>query len=227
MKTILLYVFLFSLKMGTTFLGEPKGKIKPIKITVSTTSLSTDALDFYQKGKIYFENKNSKEAIINLNKAVALDDKYIDAYDLLSEIYFSQSEFLMAKMMSTKSLELFPDGYKANLNLGMIYENIRDFNTALTYYTKCTWCQPENAEGYYLTAKMNFVANDYNKSLINGLIAEKYYKKSQDIKILNAQYIIGMSYHGLGDTKRAKKYLIKAVDGGIQLSDEIRMTYGL
>lgn len=225
MKTVLLYTFLMVLKLGSSILGDPKTK-NP-KIEVSTSSQNQQSLDFFQKGKIYFENKDYASAISNLNKAIALDEKFVDAYDLLTDIYIEQSEFLMAKFNATKSTELYPEGFKANLNMGRIYESIRDFPTALTFYSKCTRLQSENPLGYYLTAKMNFVSNDLNKSLINALIAEKYYKKNKDIGILDAQYIVGMSYHGIGDTKRAKKYLIKAVDGGLQLPDEIRMTYGL
>ncbi|MBK7639128.1 MAG: tetratricopeptide repeat protein [Bacteroidetes bacterium] len=225
MKTVLLYTFLMVLKLGSSYLGDPKSK--NTKVEVNTSTLNQQSLDFYQKGKIFFENKDYPTAILNLNKAIALDDKYVDAYDLLTDIYILQSEFLMAKFNANKSAELLPEGFKSNLNLGRIFESIRDFPTALTYYSKCTRLHPENPTGYYLTAKMNFVSNDFEKSLINALIAEKYYKKNKDIGILDAQYLIGMSYHGMNDTKRAKKYLIKAVDGGLQLPDEIRMTYGL
>ena len=226
MKTVLLYTFLLSIKLISFAIDTPAEK-KDGDIIRSTKSTNAEATALYDKAMALLTNKETESAIDCLNKAVLLDPEFIDAYDQLAAIYIGKSEYMMAKLNATKSLELYPEGYMSNLHLGNIYENIRDFATALTYYDKCTRIQPENPEGYYKSGKMYFVANDFKKSLVNALIAEKYYKKQQNLLTLDAQYLAGMSYHGLGIKNNAKKYLKKALEGGLQLPNEIKMIYGL
>ena len=43
------------LKLGSSYLGDPKSK--NTKVEVNTSTLNQQSLDFYQKGKIFFENK--------------------------------------------------------------------------------------------------------------------------------------------------------------------------
>lgn len=226
MKTVLLYTFLLSIKL-ISFTFDTPNTDKDDDIVRSTKSTNAEATALYDKAMAFLNNKEIETAIDHLNKAVLVDPEFVDAYDQLAQIYISKSEYMMAKLNATKSLELYPEGYMANMNFGKIYENIRDFATALTYYDKCTRIQPENPDGYYKSGKMYFVANDFQKSLVNALIAEKYYKKQQNPLTVDAVYLAGMSYHGLGVKKNAKKYLKKAQEEGLQLPEEIRMMYGL
>jgi len=104
------------------------GEKKPI--------LKLTAKDYYQRGLGAKADANNKEAIINFNKTIELDNKYAAAYNSLGIIYEEEGKLEKAKEMYLKAISADSRYCPAYSNLALFNEDRKDFISALEYWRK-------------------------------------------------------------------------------------------
>ncbi|MFA5933542.1 MAG: O-antigen ligase family protein [Microgenomates group bacterium] len=97
---------------------DPSYKEKTLQVLNTTISLApTDAKLIYNKAIILGQNENNKEAILNLEKAVALKPNYRDAFYTLGLFYFDDGQKDQAIVTMKKVLQLIPGDSEATEKL--------------------------------------------------------------------------------------------------------------
>lgn len=119
-------------------------------LALSVLNNSKDRLDFfYQLAKI-FENKNANgkdftlidKAIEMYLKIIEYDSKYFDAYLSLSICYAKKGEWEMSVDFCNKALEIKPDSYEANSQIGLVYYCCDETKKAISYFETALKLKP-------------------------------------------------------------------------------------
>lgn len=127
------------------------------------------------------------------------------AYYGLAYNYDKKGNRIKAKEFYKKAIDLNMHNKKANVNLGNMYYNNNQFDSALLYYQQSIKNNTDYAEGYYSIGNIYYIKNDYKKAINYYLTAIKYNKNYS-----LALYQIAVSYINQNKNKEAKKYLIRA-----------------
>jgi outer membrane protein OmpA-like peptidoglycan-associated protein len=72
------------------------------------TSTSKSAITSFEKALRFFDNHEDEAALKNLQKAIKSDDKFIEAYMMMAQIYKDRKEFPEAIRNFEKGLEIMP-----------------------------------------------------------------------------------------------------------------------
>jgi outer membrane protein OmpA-like peptidoglycan-associated protein/tetratricopeptide (TPR) repeat protein len=116
---------------------------------IKYVSPSKKATKLYESGKLYYESNNDELAIIDLEKALKEDPKYIDVYLMLGYIYSDKGRNADAINAFNKVIELDPINYQViNFTLGRLYffmGNYQEAKKAYEQYLKYPRANPENA----------------------------------------------------------------------------------
>jgi tetratricopeptide (TPR) repeat protein len=106
------------------------------------------ALDYYELGSIQLDKRLYAQAIINLQRAIKLDELDGDAlaavYNALGFAYFAQEQYDLAMKQYKEALKLSPEYVTAINNLGHSYERKQLANKALEMYEQALSLEPKN-----------------------------------------------------------------------------------
>jgi tetratricopeptide (TPR) repeat protein len=157
-----------------------------------------NANDFIVSGDNEMKKANYEVAINNYSRAISLDPNIEFAYMKLAHIYnYKLIDSYKAIEISNRLLKINPNSYDAFLNIGIAYENQKDFKKADQYYSKCIKIDPFDTDGYYwrgclrsATGFTDLAIEDYTKGLeidpndTDILIAraEEYFYEKNDLK---------------------------------------------
>ena len=101
------------------------------------------AREHYYQGVFYGKQENYHEAILELEKAIALYPAYADAYNALAVIYHQQKEYQKAIEQYLLAIEADPAHAKARTNLAMIYNEQQQYQKALRQLEKALETDPQ------------------------------------------------------------------------------------
>jgi len=166
----------------------------------------------------YYKMGDTKDALSWFDKAIALDPRYPNAYNLRALVEEDAADYTSARVDLDESLKLYSSFSDAQNNYGVLYENgwavPKDSATAMAWYRKAA------AEGNATAAK-NIgrmfqnggpgVTQDYS-------VALTWYENAAAEGEAEANERIGVMYeNGLGvksDLSAAMEWYLKAVAGG-------------
>ncbi|MBU0577351.1 tetratricopeptide repeat protein [Patescibacteria group bacterium] len=123
----------------------------------------------------------------------------------------------------TKALELDANDFNANNRLGMIYlgrigAEYKDLEKALIYNQKAYELNPNDAATVQNLAINYYELGKFNEALPLFLILAEYLPDN-----VLSKYLLGMTYHQIGDLNNAKKYLNEAVSmNSDMLTEEVQ-----
>ncbi len=119
-------------RIEATFVFEPTALAEPMA-TVSATRLSVDskAVKAYRKALKKLEKGESAEAVKELEKAVAIDSRYAEAWNRLGTIAYVSRDFPRAEYCFRQALEHAPESYPPVVNLGAALLELNQTNKAL------------------------------------------------------------------------------------------------
>lgn len=89
------------------------------------------AKSYYSAGLIKMVSKQYKDALIDFNKAIKIDNKFVDAYFNRAIVYERMDEFNKAINDYTKVISLQPNMYQAYNNQGLLYFGIAEYDNAI------------------------------------------------------------------------------------------------
>lgn len=178
-------------------------------------SAISSANEHYEKGNDFIDKGDFSNSIIELNAAIKLDYSFVNAIDKLGISYCSQGNYKDAVKSFRKSLEIFPEGDVALLNIAVAYSLLKDNKNSLKYYKELIFYYRDNPEGYFGCGKILFLKSDYENALENIFIAHKIYTQTNSEYQKESETLIRSVYSEMKEkkkldifTEKAKKYNI-------------------
>lgn len=143
-------------------------------LAFSVLNTRKDGLDlFYQLAKI-FENKNVNgkdftlidKAIVMYLKIIEHNSKYFDAYLQISICFAKKGEWEMSVEFCNKALEMKPDSYEANNQMGLVHYCSGEVKKAINFYETAMKLKPDGDYKVYSNLAYAYEkVNKYDKAI--------------------------------------------------------------
>jgi len=131
-----------------------------------------NAIDYNNRGLVYFQSGEVQKAVGDLNKALQLNPGLASAYNNRANYYAVTGDLEAALLDYEKALDLNPSHIRAWINrgitlrdLGEYAEAIDNFETALFFGKLETHILAEKGRTYHLWGEWNCAIADYNRAL--------------------------------------------------------------
>lgn len=125
----------------------------------------SNAFLYYKRALFYSHHHSSAKALLDINKAVELDDEKGDYYLLQGEVYYATGNVLLAKEAATKA-ETILDNVPALMVLqSNIYLDLRDTIKYNQYIHKTVQLIPFKADADFVQARKYLIDKDSVRSL--------------------------------------------------------------
>ena len=166
-----------------------------------------DANDYYQQAETHIDSEEYEEAIVYLNKAIAINPNFAEAYSQRCFAYWKVEAYQRALADGNKAIEINPQLAVAYKNRGNAYEDLGEKVRAIADYTKAIEIHPQYPNAYYnrgitydnLGEHVRAIA-DYSKAIeINPQDADAYFFR-------------GLAYEKLGEDEKAIAHFSKAIE---------------
>lgn len=221
LKNLILIAFLVAtLNLYSQSKEEKKAKLIDTEVGMYSGTKSKKAQSLYYQAIDLVKAQNYKGALKVFKKALKEDPKFVEVYDNMGVCYRRLGDFKNAIAYYNKSLKLYPQGTMAHTNLGVIYGIQKEYKKAIAEYEIVQEINPEDPEGYYGTINNYMMLNDFESAIQNSKKAMEIYEATDSKHIVEAQYLLGLSYYYNGDKKEAKIYLELAKKGGIKIHQQ-------
>ncbi len=99
-------------------------------------SKNKKAVEFFDKAMQFYEQREYNQALNLLNIAIDKDPNYLDANDLVGQVYMEMGEFVAAEKMYLKIIKLNADYWLAYYQLAEVSFDQMNYNTAEIWYKK-------------------------------------------------------------------------------------------
>jgi tetratricopeptide (TPR) repeat protein len=149
----------------------------------------------------------SKQAVINLQKALDKNPKDAASYIELGHIYQNLKQDEKAIASYKKAIELNPKNIEAYRGIGNAYKNMKQYQQAIENYKKIVQLDPQALDAYN---EIGF--NYYSLGQLQEAVV--YFEKAITINPGHAAayYNLGMLYNNSGQRQKARENLQKAKD---------------
>ena len=144
-----------------------------------------NAVDYNNRGLIYFQSGNRHKAFCDYNMALQLNPKLASAYNNRANYYAACGEFAAAIADYDRALDLNPTYVRGWINraitlreLGQYAEAIENLEIALLFGQLESHILAERGRTYHLWGDWNYAIADYQRALI-GLNVETGNQQSQ------------------------------------------------
>ena len=121
--------------------------------------------EYIERGKGLFNDGETEKAFKNFNKAILLNNEYVDAYFAKAQAHLEIYEAYEAEECIKKYLKLFPDDSKGYWKLVDISDLTGDFDKCIYYCEKIIKIDNQNAVAYLKKAEFLSILNDFIKAL--------------------------------------------------------------
>lgn len=183
----------------------------------------TKNADLYKKrAEALVDNKNFKDAILDLETAISLDSTNTEYLNLISDYWLLNGDSEPTKRYLDKSIALEPENTATLIRLAQLYLYFSDYNTTFDYVNQAIKLNPNLYQPYFLKAMCYDQLADTNRAIVQlqkavsmnadyydayqllGLLCTKtgdtlaiaYFKRAQHLnpKSIEARYGLGYFY---------------------------------
>ncbi len=163
--------------------------------------------ELIKKARIDILEDKLEEAIKSCEKALELDNSFIEAYYHIGKVNIRKKEYDLARKSLRKVINLKPDHYESWNLVGFTHEKKKEFDSALTAYEQAIKYKTDFAEAYY--NKGNAL-----KSKVQHEEAIKSYSKAIefDPNLSLAWLFLASEFFGKKDYDKAIHHLEKAME---------------
>jgi len=105
---------------------------------------------YFDRAKIYMKLDRINDAIADLSRAIAINDKETKYHMLLGDAYFANGDVEHSYKSLQRVLELEPESQEAYLKLGEIAYYSRDYDRAMDNLNKVTAQDPQNRTALFM-----------------------------------------------------------------------------
>ncbi len=145
--------------------------------------------------RVFLRLSKIDNAINKLEDVLLSDKKNIHAYDLLSQIYYSQKNYKQSIKVLSKAIELEKNNTNFLKRIGTSYLALKQFDKAKRCFETLTSLQPDISNNYYYLGGANYnlgrmkdAVKSYAKSLEIELDAISLFALNQSFKDSNLKY---------------------------------------
>lgn len=151
-------------------------------------------------GKIFTTEGNSQNAIHYYKRAIQIDEKAYEAYQLLARQYLAIGERRQAIDILKKIISFNPENLQASYYLASIYAAEKEYSKALAIYEEMLEVEENDPQILNLIAEIFLAQKDYKKALQALIKIKDLYPHE-----LRVQVRIGLLYYELKDHPNAIK----------------------
>jgi len=126
-----------------------------------------NAENFFRRGKLYYEMRQSADAVKDLEIAIKLDSLVPEYYLTLSEYFLSMGKSGSTKQYLEKCVRLFPENTEALIKLADIYLYIKDYKTSMDYLIIAQEIDKQIAQIYFTKAMIYKETGDTSRAIDN------------------------------------------------------------
>ena len=146
----------------------------------------------YNLGHSFLLRENPKKAKDHFTKAITLNDKFAEAYNLRGRCFKYLNDYLSALSDFLKAVEINPNFGEAWRNLGNTYLYLKRFNEMIPTFDRSIKLMPDSAlainnrgYGFFVKGEYELALRDHTKAIeIDPNYAEAYYDKAMALKVL-------------------------------------------
>lgn len=138
--------------------------ISPL-VLIFTASFSQSAKDLTQTGRELYEKREFMEALLNLNKALDIDQNYAPAYFLRGNIKDNFDDRHGAMKDYNTAIEKNPKFADAYFARGNIKMKLQDYYGAIGDFTSCITINENNIEAYFNRGKAKQFLQAYEDAI--------------------------------------------------------------
>ncbi len=157
-------------------------------------SESEAANELYLAGNKSFESGDFRSAEKKYLKAIKADPGWVYPYDNLGLTYRNAGQYKKAVKYYEMSLEIYPQGSFALQNQAVAYTYLNDNEQALQNYNSMINLYPDNPEGFFGTAKVHYLNEDYEVALDFALYSHKLYQSLDSEYVKDTEKLISQIY---------------------------------
>ncbi len=134
-----------------------------------------DAELYYLRGKIFYEMGNTKEALFNSQRAIALNKKEVKYYIFEADVFFSRGETTLAFNALQEALKYNDKSVEAHLKIAELSLDLQDYKRCMESVKRVLELDKINAQAYFMRGWVMKETGDTNRAV-------KDYKKAIELK---------------------------------------------
>jgi tetratricopeptide (TPR) repeat protein len=166
-------------------------------------SRNREAVLAYNNGVIALGKNDPVQGVASLKRAVELDPQYVKAWDELGLCYRRIKDYNNAAACYKRSIDLYPNGPVAHLDLAVLYGYLNRKEDQIAEYNIVKNIDPENPESYYGLAIALLENGNFQEAIQNAESALNKYKRKNDPNSIDAEILLSKIYYAEGNTDKA------------------------
>lgn len=175
-------------------------------LCVNLSIAQTKEVDsLYQVGYDKFKEGKYDDALIDLNKVIAIDSLNSDAYLCAGKCYVQKLNALKAVDYLEKALQLDINNYYILPTLALQYESISQIQNAIECHKKYIRMKPEFYGGYSNLSFIYYQQKNYLESNKYAREARKRINTNNRVEYFITNYLIALNCYYLNQKKESKK----------------------
>ena len=173
----------------STRVALPSPRPSPIRKNPTVTNTNTDnitasqiqeAESYYYQGDEHDDREEFEQAIADLNQAIRLNPKLVNAYNLRGIVYRKQGKYDLAIADYNQAIQLNPKYANAYNNRGLVYYNQGKSDLAIADYNQAIQLNPKLAHAYYNRGLTYKAKRNIEKAISDFEKAADLYKQQAD-----------------------------------------------
>lgn len=119
-----------------------------ILLLISVSASTQTAEDYFRNAKEKYDNNNDSAAVLDLNKAIELNQDFTEAYLYRGNCLYFLGRYKEAITDYEKYLNKYPDSVIVLNNISQSYFELKQYDSAISVVSRAFIINPDYAEGY-------------------------------------------------------------------------------
>ncbi|MFW9820269.1 MAG: tetratricopeptide repeat protein [Candidatus Thorarchaeota archaeon] len=162
--------------------------------------------ELINRAKFEIENKNYDKSIDQCNRALDLDDIFVDAYYYLGRNYYYKKNYPVAIENFKRAVDYDKNHFESWKWLGLGYEAKEDFDNALKNIKTSVEINPNFADGWFNLGNVQKLRKEFDRAIESYDIATEV-----EPEFANAWFFKGIAYFDKKDYNNAIENIEKAI----------------
>ncbi len=156
----------------------------------------SSAKAYAERANLYLQKRRMEFALLDVNKALALDSNVAKTYEVLGGIAYIQNKTRQAKNEWTRCIALDKNNVACRMALAELYIAVKNFEPAIKLLNEATALDDRNATAYIMKG---VVSRDFSNDTA---LALNYFQKAVDLDQdnLDALDLMAVTLGNIGDT---------------------------